>query len=325
MNRHIKLLDAFYGNKCNLACSNCDSRSDELDFEGPSIESIRESIILANEKFDVENWSMIGGEPFLYKDKILEIIKCIRSFEPNKTIFVSTNGMLLHKNIDWIIDLIKEYRVWVQVCNHTSLFYPKEDMVNAVHSIGKKLGLDETIPAYLWWYDVFKLETGTENWKEYARQKGWTTDIFTRDPNDITYMKKNWGIHYMESPYFQTIVDKVGGIPKPFNSNPDDAYKNSCPSQFCAFLHDKKIYKCGALGTLKRLLEKYNLTDNPDWQKYLAYKPVDLENSTEEELDHFSATHYCSVSECSMCPGEYRGVEKNEINVLKIYRDKRNL
>jgi hypothetical protein len=265
---------------------------------------------------------MIGGEPFLYKEKVLEIIKCVRSFEPNKTIFMSTNGMLLHKNIDWVVDLVKEYRVWVQVCNHTPLFYSKDTMVDAVRTIGEKLGLEETVPAHLWWYDVFKLETGTDNWKQYVKDRG--INFETRDPNDITYMKENWGIHYMESPYFQTIVDKVGGIPKPFNSNPDDAYKNSCPSQFCAFLHDKKIYKCGALGTLRRLLEKYNMVDDPDWQKYLKYKPVDLENCTEEDIEHFANTHYCSVSECSMCPGEYRGIEKNKINVLKIHKDERN-
>jgi len=324
MNRHIKLLDAFYGNKCNLACSNCDSRSDELDFDGPSIESIRESLILANKKFDVENWSMIGGEPFLYKDKILEIIKCIRSFEPNKTIFMSTNGMLLHKNIDWVVDLVNEYHIWVQVCNHTPLFYSKDTMVNAVHTIGQRLGIKETIPAHLWWYDVFKADTGTDNWKKYLKEKGWIDDFEGRDPNDITYMEGNWGIHYMESPYFQTIVNKVNGIPKPFNSNPADAYKNSCPSQFCAFLHDKKIYKCGALGTLRRLLEKYDLLQDAEWQKYLKYKPVNLETCTDKEIEHFANTHYCSVDECSMCPGEYIGVEKNEINVLKIHKNSRN-
>jgi hypothetical protein len=324
MNRHIKLLDAFYGNKCNLACSNCDSRSDELDSEGPSIESIRESLILANEKFDVENWSMIGGEPFLYKDKILEIIKCIRSFEPNKTIFMSTNGMLLHKNIDWVVDLVKEYRIWVQVCNHTPLFYSKETMVNAVHTIGERLGIEETIPAHLWWYDVFKADTGTDSWKKYLKEKGWIDDFEGRDPNDITYMKENWGIHYMESPEFQTIVNKVNGIPKPFNSNPQDAYKNSCPSQFCAFLYDKKIYKCGALGTLRSLLEKYDLLEDDEWQEYLMYRPVDLETCTDEDIEHFANTHYCSVSECSMCPGEYMGIEKNEVNVLKIHKNDRN-
>lgn len=323
MNRHIKLLDIFYGNRCNLACSNCDTRSDELDFEGPSIESIKESIFFANKKFDVENWSLIGGEPLLYKNKILEIIKYIRSFEFDKTIVLATNGMLLHKNIDWVAELIEKYRIWVQVCNHTLLFYSKEKMLNAVHAIGTKLDIKETIPAYLWWYDVYKLDSSTEAWRKYADQKGLTTNIPTRDPNDISYMKENWGIHYTESPYFQTIVNKTSGIPKPFNSNPSNAYKNSCPSQFCAFLHDKKVYKCGALGTLKRLLEKYDLLENPEWQKYLKYKPVDLETCTDADIEHFANTHYCSIAECSMCPGEYMGIEKNKKNVLKIYKNDR--
>lgn len=323
MNRHIKLLDVFYGNKCNLACSNCDSRSDELDYDGPSIESMKESILLANEKFDVENWSTIGGEALLYKDKILEIIKCIRSFEPNKTIFLSTNGMLLHKNIDWIVDVVKEYRVWVQVCNHTPLFMDKSTMVNATHEIGKKLGLSETIPAHLWWYDVFNLGAGTENWRAYTKEKGWDDELSIRDPNDVTYMKENWGIHYMESPNFHTIVNRVNGLPKPFNSNPADAYKNSCPSQFCAFLHNKKIYKCGALGTLEQLLDKYNLSNDPEWEKYLQYKPVDLETCTDKDIKHFADTHYCSISECSMCPGQTMFIEKNKVNVLKIHKDDR--
>ena len=132
-----------------------------------------------------------------------------------------------------------------------------------------------------------KLETSTDNWKEYVRSKG--IDITNRDPNDVTYMKENYGIHYMESTEFQSIYNIENGVPKPFNSNPQDAYKNSCPSQFCAFLYNKKVYKCAALGTLRNFLEKKNLLEDADWQKYLNYKPVDLETDSPEE---FSKTHY---------------------------------
>ena len=315
---HIKILDVFYGNNCNLACSHCDTRSDEISSNGPSLEIIKESVRLANQKFDVENWSVLGGEPLLYKDKVLEIIKYIRSFEPNKTIFMSTNGMLLDKNIEWVANLIKEYRVWVQVCNHTSVFSSKDKIVNAVHKVGNLCNITQTEPAYLWWYNIMKLETGTDNWKEYVRSKG--IDITNRDPNDVTYMKENYGIHYMESTEFQSIYNIENGVPKPFNSNPQDAYKNSCPSQFCAFLYNKKVYKCAALGTLRNFLEKKNLLEDADWQKYLNYKPVDLETDSPEE---FSKTHYCSVKECSMCPGSYKGIVKDKINVLPIYKDER--
>ena len=46
---HIKILDVFYGNKCNLACSNCDTRSDTLRGYDPELDTIKESIRLANE------------------------------------------------------------------------------------------------------------------------------------------------------------------------------------------------------------------------------------------------------------------------------------
>lgn len=318
MNRHIKILDVFYGNRCNLACSNCDTRSDEIrgTLYDPTIDDIKTGISLANEKFNIENWGILGGEPLLYKDKVLDIIKYIRSLDPNKTIFLSTNGMLLDKNISWVVDLITKYRVWVQVCNHTSLFSSKDKITDAVRKVGSIAGIEETIPAHAWWYNIMKLETGTDDWKQYVKNKG--LDVTNRDPNDITYMKENYGIHYMESISFQSIYNLIGNTPKPFNSDPKLAYKNSCPSQFCSFLYNKKIYKCAALGTLKNFLNHHNLINDPDWSTYLNYVPVDLESGSEEDFTNFSNTHYTHINECSMCPGSCHSIAKTDTNVLPI-------
>ena len=41
--RHIKILDIFYGNKCNLTCNQCDTRSDVVrkgEYD-PTIEDIK--------------------------------------------------------------------------------------------------------------------------------------------------------------------------------------------------------------------------------------------------------------------------------------------
>ena len=320
--KHIKILDVFYGNKCNLACAHCDTRSDILRGFDPDLETIKESIKLANKIFDVENWSVLGGEPLLYKDKVLEIIKYIRSIEPDKTIFMSTNGMLLNKNIDWISNLIREYRVWVQVCNHTTKFGSKEKIVDSVELVANKCNIPKTEPSYAWWYNIMKYETGTSNWKKYVDNKGW--DITTRDPNEVTYMESNYGIHYMESEWFHSIYNNKGGIPKPFNSDDSQAsYNNSCPSQFCAFLYNKKVYKCAALGTLKNFLEQQNLLEDTDWKKYLMYTPVDLENCTDKEVNFFVDTHYCGINECSMCPKNKEDIVKDKIQVLPVYKNER--
>lgn len=319
---HIKILDVFYGNKCNLACSNCDTRSDTLRGYDPDLDTIKESIRLANEKFDVENWSVLGGEPLLYKDKVLEIVKYIRSIEPNKTIFMSTNGMLLSKNVEWVANLIKEYRVWVQVCNHTAKFGSKDKIVSSVADVAEQLNIPKTEPGYLWWYNIMKYDTGTDNWKEYVERKGW--DITQRDPNEVTYMENNYGIHYMESDWFHSIYQTVNGIPKPFNSDdPQASYNNSCPSQFCAFLYKNKIYKCAALGTLRNFLDKHNLLEDDDWQEYLMYEPVDLEICTDAEVKYFADTHYCGVSACSMCPKYEKTITKDEIQVLPVHKNER--
>lgn len=320
---HIKILDVFYGNKCNLACKNCDTRSDVLRTTtyDPELDTIKESIFLANNHFDVENWSILGGEPLLYKDKIVEIISYLRSIEPNKTIFLSTNGLLLDKNINFVVELIKKYKIWVQVCNHTAEFMDITKIQNNVHAIGNAAKLPLIEPAYLWWDTIMSYKSGTKEWQEYLDKKQWA--ITTKDPNAITYMQNNYGIHYVESREFQTTHNIVNGKPMPFDEDPQEAYTNSCPSQFCSFLYNKKIYKCAALGTLRNLLEKYNMTEEPAWQKYLNYKPVSLETCSKEDINWFSKTHYCSVSECSMCPGVHRKIVKDEINVLPIHLEKR--
>ena len=320
--KHIKILDIFYGNTCNLACAHCDTRSDSLRGYDPDLETILESVRLANEKFDVENWSVLGGEPLLYKDKILEIVKYIRSIEPNKTIFMSTNGMLLSKNIEWISKLITEYHVWVQVCNHTAKFGRKDKILDSVKQIANYCNIPKSDPAHIWWNTIMKYDSGTDNWQEYLKRKGW--DIANRDPNEVTYMKNNYGIHYMESEWFHSIYNNVNGVPKPFESDdPQQSYFNSCPSQFCAFLYNKKVYKCAALGTLRNFLSQHKLLDDTAWQKYLMYKPVDLEESSEQEVQFFADTHYCGIDECSMCPKNQQPIIKDKIQVLPVHINER--
>jgi uncharacterized Fe-S cluster-containing radical SAM superfamily protein len=191
MQKHIKILDVFYGNKCNIACAHCDTRSDTIrDGEyDPTIDAIKESIVLANKAFDIENWSVLGGEPLLYKDTVKEIVEFLRTIEPNKTIFISTNGLLLEKNIDWVVDLINKYKVWIQVCNHTAAFKDRSltnKVINSVHKIGKQINFPHTMPAYRWWYNILKIDSGTDSWKDFVKEKQY--DFDTRDVNDIVYM-----------------------------------------------------------------------------------------------------------------------------------------
>jgi uncharacterized Fe-S cluster-containing radical SAM superfamily protein len=324
MPREIKILDVFYGNKCNLTCNNCDTRSDHIrkGQYDPTMEGIKRGIDLANEAFDVQKWSILGGEPLMYLDAVEEIIAYIREVEPNKVIFFPTNGSLLHRHMDRVVELVKKYRLWVQVCNHFAAFadQTKSDQVKAnAAELARRLDMGTAAESGQWWREIMDFDTGSAEWKTFTDRKGYDPSI--PEPNEVSWICENYGVYYMEAGEFQTIQNfNEQGKPKPFFDNdPEGSYWNSCPSVFCAMLYNKKVYKCAALATLPNLLDIRGASDDPDWAPYLNYKPVDLETHTKEEADHFGATHYCHIDECAMCPNSHTPIIKTEQQVLPIY------
>ena len=117
MKPKIKILDIFYGGRCQLACAQCDTRSDTIrkgEFD-PTVESIKEGILLAKNNFDIEIFSLLGGEPLLYKDKIKDILEFIRSIDKETLIFLPTNGELIGKNIDFLSEILPNYKILLMV------------------------------------------------------------------------------------------------------------------------------------------------------------------------------------------------------------------
>jgi organic radical activating enzyme len=322
MKNEIKILDVFYGNRCNLTCNQCDTRSDYVrkGQYDPTMEDIKRGIDLANEKFDVQKWSILGGEPLLYLDTVTEIIDYIRQVEPNKVLFFPTNGSLLDRHMDRVVELVQKYNLWVQVCNHFVSFkdQTRSDKVKEnTRELARRLNIPK-VETKRWWIDIMDYNSGSDDWQQFLARKGY--DI-NSDTDEEAWIKDNSGVYYMEAGEFQTIqkFDEFGN-PKPHTDNdPEGSYWNSCPSVFCAMLYNKKVYKCAALATLKNFLETRNALDDPDWQPYLNYKPVDLENCTDTDVAHFGQTHYCHIDECAMCPNKHTPILKTEEQVLPIY------
>jgi len=329
MHPSIKILDVFIGNICNLACQFCDTRSDTFrkgEYD-TSLENVKESIDLAVKYFKIEHFSLLGGEPLLYKQKIIEILKHIRSFDKDTPINIATNGMLLSKNIDFIANIIEEYSVCIMVSDHVSKFKDKtksNQILASVHELGKVLGYKQKDP--IDWYNDYhdfknkKQDPLFQAWLEKKQWQGRPGD----EEDSIYYGDGNRGVVYVVYDWFyQNYYLDENNKPKPFNSHSaDDSFINGCCSEFCSFLYDKKLYKCGALGTLKRFLTHHNVADDPEWQKYLAYKPVDLTNCTPQEVQRFSDTKHTCIKECTMCPAtsSYQMI-KTEEKVLPILRN----
>ena len=331
MSPSLKILDVFYGNVCNLACNQCDVRSDiwGKGQHDKSLENILEGVDLAVKYFEIQEFSLLGGEPLLYKDTIIKILDHIKSFDTTTKINVPTNGMLLNKNLDFVANLIDKYNVMLQVSDHVSVFKNKsksEELVECVHKLGKMLNL-KTKPSVTYYTEYHDMNNKRQDpifqkWIDIKTPGGYPED--DEEESSIYYNDGNKGIYYsIYDWFFANHYMDENNKPKPFNSpSAEYSYLRGCSSEFCSYMYDKKIYKCASLGTLQRFLKHHGVLDDPDWQKYLAYKPLDLTNCTQEEVENFSNTKHSCVKECTMCPATSdHKIVKTEEMVLRNLRN----
>jgi organic radical activating enzyme len=307
---YLKILDVFIGSKCNLACYQCDTRSDITVDQNEDLESIFESITLAQKHYNIETYSMIGGEPLLYLPKILKIIEFIRATDNTARIVIPTNGSVLNKNINYLSKLILEHTVSLYICDHFAAFEDTKlssKVKDATRDLANHLKFDRYHTS-LFLHDILGDDTPHDfkGGNDLAEQEVYT--------NGTSYIWLRGQKEFHSNHYLS------GGKPKPFMSeNPEDSYTNGCSSPSCSFLKDKKLYKCAALGTVHTLLEYHNVLDDQDWTKYINYTPVNLETATPDQITKFSQTKFSHISECDMCPSNGNHIfVKTPNNVLPI-------
>ena len=110
MNFLLPMVEVFYGHRCNLSCKGCTSASDiikTINYD-PSLDSILDSIDNLATYVDVKEFDLMGGEAFLYWESIEKISEHIRKKFPKSTIGICTNGLLLEKFQDKLIEFHKQ-------------------------------------------------------------------------------------------------------------------------------------------------------------------------------------------------------------------------
>lgn len=335
MQPSIKILDIFYGGRCQLSCSQCDTRSNDIrkgEFD-PTIESIYEGILLTKNKFDVEIFSLLGGEPLLYKDRVKNILEFIRNIDQKTLIFLPSNGELIGKNIDFLSEILVKYKVLLVVSDHFKLFKEQKrslEIKKSINALSKNINLNK-VDDSLFWTEILYQRPNDEGWKGYWEEvKNYKNVNYSAKDNNVLSSTDNnlwWNgqfgiflhdqISHLQHYYYKE------NKPKPFNSlDINKSYFANCPSCYCTFMLDKKLYKCAALGTLNHFLNKHGSLNDPDWNKFLSYKNLDLTKCTEEDIKNFSISKYKPVAECAMCPSNSNEIFLKEENVLpiKIYK-----
>ena len=107
-------LPIFIGHRCNYSCQECSSGSDFIkdSTDDPTLEEIISVIPTLAEKFEITDMiSLQGGEPFLYwNDKILPLVAVLRQHFLSVPINIFTNGQLIGKNMDKVLDLCDNFQ-----------------------------------------------------------------------------------------------------------------------------------------------------------------------------------------------------------------------
>ena len=73
----------------------------------------------------------------------------------------------------------------------------------------------------------------------------------------------------------------------PFNNDSKLMYEN-CIASSCHQILNGYMYKCSRLSNLPAALKQTNQLEDPQWKKYLAYKPIHYSNTHKEILDFFN-------------------------------------
>jgi organic radical activating enzyme len=280
-------INLLYGYKCNYSCHGCltNSDADYHEQDDPDLDKLLDSIPILADTFNIESMiTLIGGEPFLYwNSHIVPISLKVNEHFPKTRINIFTNGQLLGKNLDKFIDLSDRVdNITLEVTQHL-------------------IGLENTTPGRIWKSGIDYLSRHDRIHKIHDEHYHVKNNIYANIL--LTSKIYNW---------IPSLKRLPNGMIKPYASNnPAESMKHGCSAaNVSALVKDGYLYKCGLLGTLDHGLKYRNQLNDPDWQKYLSYQPLDLFNFSQEDLDQYMETYGKPISECDMCSDNPKNIIK---------------
>lgn len=302
----LELLNIIYGYKCNYECDGCCVGSNHIknDVNDPDFEKTMNAIemlpgVIKMKESD-DPWqrgciTLLGGEPMMYwKTNIMPYARQIRKYFPNTNINIFSNGHLLYKHADEIIEFIDEINASISISKHV------------VGDMESKLGQH-------WQSNIFEFLNNPRIHKihneHYHVKNNVNANIHIYDGGD------KWFTWYR--------VDSENKI-KPYASkNPARSMRYGCASgSACSALFENRLYKCSSLASLPGLLKNLNQENDQDWEHYLNYPYVDILSVDPDKLQFFADTFGKPISQCDMCNDQpanvIRWTDRKQSNILKV-------
>jgi organic radical activating enzyme len=283
--------NVIYGYKCNYACEGCCVGSNHVkdtthdpDLEVtlaaidrlPGVIKIRDS----DDYWQRGMITLLGGEPMMYwNTRIVPLARRIRRNFPRARLNIFSNGHLLHKHADEVIDFINE--------------------VDANITISKHFIGDLESPVGQQWH---------KNITEFLSH-----DRIVRIHDDHYHVRDNCesNIHmYVGGDWYTWYsIDNHHRIKPHRTGKPELSIKYGCASgSTCSSLYENRLYKCSSLAMLPGLLSAVNQIHDPDWQTYIDYPFVDVFAPDPNKLEAYRQTYGRAISQCDMCNDKPRNI-----------------
>jgi len=269
-------LNFFYGFKCNYSCHGCSTGSNVTEFQtkDPDFEKTLRSIKRASELFNVTSMiTLIGGEPFLYwNSRILPLAQEVNRWFPKTRINVTTNGQLIGKNVDSIFQLSNMVdELSITVTRHlVGLNDPKVKNI-----------WDDNMAEFLSHPQIVKINDDHFHIKNNIHA------------NIYFYQPESWKSYYYR--------DKDNKIKPWATKDPPGSMRVGCTGSVCSTLFENRLYKCFTLATLQQQLQSLGQFDDPDWQKYVEYPFIDIDDIDEKLFAEYQRTYGKPTAYCDMC------------------------
>lgn len=262
---------------CTLACEGCTNYSDYgMSGGNVSWDKHFEDLKVLFNRFRVECYGFIGGEPFMHNRFEDWVINFKIEF-PYVTLMVLTNAQMFPQNADWFLDAMEKYgMIYLKMTNHIpgAEYYEKS----------KQLVLDR--------FNWEQKETGVWFNQEHI--------LDFRTENVDTFMK---------------IVKGKYGAVKPYDNDPIEAFK-ICNQQTCPLFYEGKIHKCSTVGMLDKMLSDHDQYNDQSWAPYINQGIDIRTASDQTLRDWADNHGKPNMKLCKMCPTEKDNVFFNHIPLV---------
>jgi organic radical activating enzyme len=283
---------------CNLSCNNCHTFNDLAIGGHYDWNSTKEIYQHWAKIMDIGRICIMGGEPLL-NPHYIDWLTNIADLWPKAKIIVYTNGTQFHRQpnlYNTIVDLNKRRPGVIEI-------------ITSMHDTNhEKLAL-KFIEQYMIEPTVYNRRLDDKQVHEDA----------------VTYCDKNNVIINIKcNEFFHENSLKINRETKQvdlYHSDPEKAFK-ICNMKTCHHMENGLLYKCGPMGVLPFVLEKFQINARPeDLDLLYSYKPASV-GWPIEEISEFveELKRKQSIPQCSFCPEEFNAhpVLANEKKIMLI-------